>query len=213
MPRPKKTRVGGGEPPRLLLAWLREETQIRRRLILISRHQLSIRLVDHVGFIADLYPGVVHRAGLCQPYRVRIPLTDGLLKFAPGPRQGVVDHGDVVIERVAVGLVEIEPLLDDGLVILVEGHPRDFVGARTPQEPGLDFERGVLALTSLVDPPADRVARERSFGVGGPIAAVGIDPPILIVVVAGQEVGRLPRDDDLLGLYMFIMAGMPSGMQ
>src|SRR5215475_6571115 len=103
-----------------LLPRLPEITQIRRGLILIGRHQLAIGCVNNVSLVADLDPNVVLRAGLQQPHRARILLADSLLYFGVGPRHGVVYHGDFVIQRVTVGLVEIEPLLDDGLVVLVK---------------------------------------------------------------------------------------------
>src|SRR5215813_2560156 len=103
-----------------LLPRLPEITQVRRGLILIGRHQLAIGPVNNVSLVADLEPNVVQWTGLQQPHRARILLADGLLDFGVGPRHGVIYHGDLVIERVAVALVEIEPLLDDGLVVLVK---------------------------------------------------------------------------------------------
>src|SRR6267142_982435 len=122
-----------------LLPRLLEIAQIRRGLILVGRHQLAIGGVNNVSLIADLDPNVVLRAGLQQPHRARILLADGLLDFGVGPRHGVIYHGDLVIERVAVGLVEIEPLLDVGLVVLVKGNAGNFISAWTPQVSGLDF--------------------------------------------------------------------------
>src|SRR5262249_12302823 len=101
--------------PRLL-----EITQIRRGLILIGRHQLAVGHVDNVGLVADLDPNVVFGTGLQQPHRARIRLADGIPAFGVGPRHGVIYYGDLVIERIAVSLVEIEPLLDDGLVCFVK---------------------------------------------------------------------------------------------
>src|SRR5262249_14218174 len=120
-PRPRRAALScNPRAPTLLFPRLLEITQIRRRLILVSRHQLAIGRVNNVSLIADLDPDVVLWAGLQQPYRARILLAHGLLDFGVRPRHGVIYHGDLVIERVAVRLVEIEPLLDDGLVVLVK---------------------------------------------------------------------------------------------
>jgi hypothetical protein len=95
-----------------LLRWL-EITQIRRRLILVGRHQLAVDPFGNVGLVADLDPDVVQRAVLQAPHRPRIGLADGLLNLGVRPRHVVIDHRDLVIERVAVGLVEIDPFLQD----------------------------------------------------------------------------------------------------
>ena len=56
------------------------------------------------------------------PDRTRIGIARGLLGLGVWPRQSMIDHGDFVIEHVAVGLVEIDPLLDDGLAVAVKRH-------------------------------------------------------------------------------------------
>ncbi len=53
---------------------------------------------------------------------MRILVAHSLLYFAVGTRQRAVYDDDLVIDRVAIGLVEIESLLDDGLVVLVKGN-------------------------------------------------------------------------------------------
>ena len=79
-------------------------------------------------------------------------------------------------EDVLVVLVEIDALLDDGLVVAVERHAARLVSARALEVAGLDFEHVVLAVTVGVDPSADRIAGEvvGSSSVG-PIAPVGVD--------------------------------------
>ena len=94
-----------------------------------------------------------------------------------------------------IGLVEIDALLDDGLAVLVERDAGGVVTARQLEEAGLDLEHVVLAVAVLVDPLADRVAREGRRGIGRPFAAVGINPPVGIVVVADQDVGDVRHDD------------------
>src|SRR5437016_3414452 len=135
-----------------LLPRLLEITQIRRRLVLEGRHQLAIGRVDHIGLAADLDPNIVRRAGLHSPHRAGIGLAENLLEPAVGPRQGMVQYDDIVIKDVAFALVEIEPLPDDGLIVVVKRDAGSLVGARAAQKPGVDFERRVLAVAIFVDP-------------------------------------------------------------
>ena len=64
----------------------------------------------------------------------------------------MVDHGDLVIEDVGIGLVEIDPLLDDGLIIGVERNAVRAENAGAFETTGLDFEHVVAAIAVLIDP-------------------------------------------------------------
>src|SRR6516225_9401648 len=98
---------------------------------------------------------IVFRANVREPDRTRIAIARGLLFLHPGPRQRMVDHRDLVMEQVGIGLVEIDALLDDGLTVAVERHPRNIIAARQFEEARLYLEHVILAVAVLVDPLAD----------------------------------------------------------
>lgn len=114
-----------------------EKFQIRRRLILARGHQVAV-IAHEVALLPDIDMMVILDAEVLGPQHF------GGATVAPGHRpwtgQGMVERRDVVVQHVPVGLVEVNPLLDDGLIILVQ---RDSVGiecARTLQGAGLDHE-------------------------------------------------------------------------
>src|SRR5258708_27873480 len=127
-----------------LLSWL-EIAQIRWRLVLVGRHQLAVGAAKIVFFLdADMRVGF--RANLREPHRTGIWIAGGLLDLDVGPRQRMIEHGDLVIKGVGVGLVEVDPLLDDGLIIPVERDARDIVAALVLEETGLAIEHIALAV-------------------------------------------------------------------
>src|SRR5262249_41109908 len=93
-----------------------EISQIRRPLILLGGHQQAIG-ADHVILVADADMQVVFRADHLFPHWPRIGVTPVLLLCGPRLGEGVVDDRDLVIEDVTLGLVGIESLLDDGLIV------------------------------------------------------------------------------------------------
>src|SRR6516165_2436571 len=156
--------------PRLL-----EILQIRRRLVLLRRHQVAVG-ADIVDLPADADMRIVLGADrLAPPDRLLARGPAVVLGDGPGPRQGMVDGGDLVVQEIAVGLVEIDALLDHGLIVLVHGNAGAVEGARPFQAAGLDRQQVVAAIAILVDPLADRVARKHRLHLLRPIAAVGID--------------------------------------
>jgi hypothetical protein len=58
------------------------------------------------------------------------------LELGVRPREGMINDGDLIIERVAVGLVEIKPLPDDGLVVLVKWDAGRVISPRAPEVSG-----------------------------------------------------------------------------
>jgi len=44
-------------------------------------------------------------------------------RHRPWPRQRMVDGGDLVVQDVGIALVEIDALLDDGLVVVMQRQP------------------------------------------------------------------------------------------
>ena len=64
------------------------------------------------------------------------------------------------MQDVWICLVEVDPLLEGGLIVEVQRKAGEVVNARPfERPPRLDFENVVAAVTVLVDPSADRVAR------------------------------------------------------
>ena len=137
----------------------REIPQIRRCLVFLRWHQLAIgrsdssvpRRSEQACCIPSTRPTSRPAGGLdCE---CRLYLDVWL-------RQCVVDDGDLVIHLVGVGLVEIDSLLDDGMAVSMKRNSRGVVAPRQFHVPRLDLEHVVLAVAILVDPLADRVARE-----------------------------------------------------
>ena len=58
----------------------------------------------------------------------------------PGPGQCMVHGGNVVVQQVLVGLVEVDALLDDGLIVLVQGQAGGFEDAGAEEVARFDFE-------------------------------------------------------------------------
>ena len=116
---------------------LREIPRIRRRLILAGRHQQPLR-AQVIGIIADLDHGVLGRTGLLVPDRLRIGIAPVGAVLGPRPRQGMVERRDVVVEQILVGLVEIDALLDDGLIVGVERDALRIIGVRRADKARLD---------------------------------------------------------------------------
>src|SRR5262249_1413990 len=135
-----------------------EVSQVRRRLILLDRHQETVG-AHHVVLLADEDLLVALMACVLGPERVLArPVFP---RHPPGPGERVIDHRDVGAQHVGIGLVEIDALLDDGLVVLVQRNAgRAVEGARTAEAAGLDQERVEAAVAVGVLPPADRIAHE-----------------------------------------------------
>src|SRR5713101_6888423 len=102
-----------------LLPRLVEKSQIRRRLILPHRHQIAVS-AQEIVLLADDDMLVALGANRLAPDRAFFCIAKVLLDNGPRTRQSIVDDGNFIIKRVRIGLVEIDPLLDDGLVVLVQ---------------------------------------------------------------------------------------------
>src|ERR1700693_6288354 len=162
-----------------LLLHLSEVFQVWRRLILAGRHEFAVR-AQEIVFIFDLDPRIVFRADGCAPKRAGLRAAFRRLGDRPRSRQCVVVHGDLIMEDVLVSLVEKNPLLDDGLAVLMKRQGARRVDAITPQVAGLDFEHIVFAVAVLVDPFADGIAyvSRHKLVLVRPIAPVGVDATI-----------------------------------
>src|SRR5215831_9074636 len=118
---------------------LREVLQVRRRLVLACRHQEAVG-TEKVVLSADLDVNVAFSADRFRPNRL-LPGRNAaiFLDRRPRSRQRIVDGRDLVDDDVRVGLVGIEPLLDDGLVVLVQRKTGPVIGARALEITGFDF--------------------------------------------------------------------------
>src|SRR6516164_2911052 len=78
-----------------------------------------------------------------------------VLDNRPGTRQCVVDGGDFVVQCVQIVFVEIDPLPDDRLIVLVQWNTGHLKRAGTLHAASLDDKRIVTTMSALIDPPAD----------------------------------------------------------
>src|SRR5215468_7531061 len=92
-----------------------EMPQVGRRLTFLRRHQEPVG-AEEVALLADGDVIVVLRAEILAPKRILLARPAVALDHRPWPRERVVDHGHFVAQDVAVGLVEIDALLDHRLV-------------------------------------------------------------------------------------------------
>jgi hypothetical protein len=93
-----------------------EISQIGRRLILLGGHQESIP-VQEIVFRADDDQVVALGARRFAPVWAQTRIAPKCLVHAPRPRQGTVEHGDLVMKNIRIALVEMEPLLEKRLVV------------------------------------------------------------------------------------------------
>src|SRR5580704_17838103 len=110
----------------------------------------------------------------------------------PWTRQRTVDHGNLVVQDVGIGVVQIKPFLYDGLPVGVERDAASLVDPRPLEAAGLNQERVVAAGALPVDPSADGITGKHRVRVHirGPIASVGVDAAIVVNMV-DQDVSRL----------------------
>src|SRR5258708_3099219 len=104
---------------------LLEITQIGRRLVLHGGHQEAVA-AEVINLLADADMCISFAANrVAEPSR--LVGRDASVGFVYKPRagQGMIDGGNVGVPANRVGLVEIDALLDNGLVVLVQ---RDAAG-------------------------------------------------------------------------------------
>src|SRR6516225_6765611 len=104
-------RPGDRSPRRRL-----EEAQVRRRLVLLGRHQISVRAQD-VVLLADDDVDIAGNAKALRPLRTQIRIVLIAAIDAPRPRQGVVDNRNLLVEGLRVIPVEMKPLPEDRLIV------------------------------------------------------------------------------------------------
>src|SRR5262245_25094738 len=127
------TAINASSPRRLL-----EISQIRRRLAFLGRHQQAVR-TQEVILIADHDLAVAFVADAFAPAWTRIRVAPEGLVHAPRLRQGVVEHGNLIMKDVRITLIEMEPLLEDRLIVKVQRQSSGIVGARPLKAARLDL--------------------------------------------------------------------------
>src|SRR5581483_11166926 len=100
--------------------------QVRRRLAFAGGHQLAVA-AEVVLLLADPYLVLILAADGLHPVRGLVPIG---AQHRPWPRERMVEHGDLVVQGVLVGLVEEDAFLDHRLAILVEWYAAGIVTAR-----------------------------------------------------------------------------------
>src|SRR5262245_55813714 len=139
------------------MARLVEVPQVRRRLARAAWPELAVD-PNVVGLSFDEDVVVVLGAAVLDPHSITRAIVAA--RHRPGPGQRIVVGGDLVTQDVRVGLVEEDALLDDGLIVLVQRDAARIEDARAFEMTGLHLEHVVAAVAILIDPFADRVARE-----------------------------------------------------
>src|SRR2546430_4497543 len=105
-----------------------------------------------------------------------------VLRHRPGTRECVVNHGDLVMGDVRIGLVDVKAFLDDGLVVSVQRNAGGVEGTRTAEAARLNDEHVVFAISVFIDPLAYGRAEERWFQVHRPRATIRKDSAVMIVL-------------------------------
>src|SRR5262249_30524249 len=116
----------------------REISQIWRWLVLARRHQKTVR-AQEVIFLADTDVAVGFGADIFVPDRTLFTLV--IPRYRPGAGQRMVDRRDFGVKEVAVGLVEVDPFLDDSLVVLLQWQAITIECAGAPWGAGLKFKK------------------------------------------------------------------------
>src|SRR5216683_1277045 len=135
-------------------------TQIRRRLVLHGGHQEAVA-AEVINLLANADMNIAFAANLvAKPDRFAAgDASEGLVDH-PWPGQRMVDGGDVVVQQVAIGLVEIDALLDDGLVVGMQRDSGGVIDARALHAASLDLKHVVAAVAVLIEPLADGITQE-----------------------------------------------------
>src|SRR5258708_33786880 len=92
----------------------------------------------------------------------------------------MVDDGDLVMDKVGIGLVEMDAPLEHGMVGEMQREARSIIGTRPLEAARLHFEHVVTAVAVLVDPATDRITLIARFDFVRPIASVGKNAAIVV---------------------------------
>src|SRR5262245_6802083 len=117
---------------------LLEISQIRRRLAFLGGHQQAVS-AQEIIFVTDHDLAVAFVANVFAPAWTRFRVAPESLVHAPRPCQCVVEHGDLVMKDIRIAFVEIEPLLEDRLIVEMQRQSGGIVGARSFEATRLDL--------------------------------------------------------------------------
>src|SRR5260370_5129557 len=175
-----------------------EVPQVRRRLVLLGGHQEPVG-TEKIDVLVDADVNIAFGAEtLVKPdWFIAHDAPKGPIDH-PWPGQRMVDRGDVVVQQIRIGLVEIDALLDNGLVVSVQRDAGGVEGAGTLHGVGLDHERVVAAFAIVIEPSGDRIAQELRIvlHVGREAASIRVDAAKEVVVTLRQNVGDFRSDND-----------------
>src|SRR5262245_15198400 len=107
--------------------------------------------------------------------------------------QGTIDGRDVVVKE--AGTVEVDALVNNGLVVRVQGMAIAVERAGAFEVTGFDLECVEAPVVVGIKPFADRIAVEGWLFVFRPGASIGVDAPPAAVVE--PYIGGLRRNDEL----------------
>src|SRR5205807_1496455 len=151
--------------------------QVGRRLVFPDRHEVAIE-TDEIIVLANAHMRVVLGANRFAPpdrlLRLHAPI---VLHDRPRSRESMVDRGNLVVQQVRICLIEINLLLDDGLIVLVQRQAGAVEAARALHAACLYLENIVTAVAVCIDPFADRMAAEGGLQFLRPVTPVGINSP------------------------------------
>lgn len=106
--------------------------QIGHRLVFLGGHQMSVG-ADEIRFLAELNVMIVSAAIGLDPDRICIATI--VPRHCPGPCIGMVDGRDLVVQEITISLVDENELLDDGLIVGVQGQPAGVESSRALVKP------------------------------------------------------------------------------
>src|SRR6266851_406274 len=117
-------------PRTTLSAVFLEIPQIRCCLFFLCWHEQAVR-TQVVRLLANRDMGIVFGTNILTPPD-RLVGDDAMIvpRDHPGPRQGIVNGGNLVMEQIGVCAVNKDALLDDGLVVAMERDAAGVIGAR-----------------------------------------------------------------------------------
>jgi hypothetical protein len=89
------------------------------------------------------------------------------------------------MQHIAVGTIEIEPLLDDALIVPMQREAAVVVDAGAFKAASLNLERVVTTVSGRIEPSADGKPVEGGVETLRPIAPIGLDAPDIGMDVVG----------------------------